>query len=314
MSFNLSELLVIAISSSVLFDARVEHEIYTTDGLPEYLQYQIANEENPLPKGTAFHLIEAMLRLNTLTEKRIVEVVILSQNQPEAGLRIMNSIEYYQLDITRAAFTGGEPVAKYLQPYHVSLFLSRNEEDVREAIESGCAAGLLYDPPADYESEMNQLRIAFDGDAVIFSDESEQIYQEHGIDKFIEHEQQQATTPMGDGPFAPFLRLLAEIQKDQALHNLDKMPPIRTALVTARNSPAHKRVIYTFRNWGIKIDQIFFLGGISKDRVLKEFRPHIFFDDQDLHVEAASRHVPAARVLLAKNRETKIIPIEVSIR
>jgi 5'-nucleotidase len=308
MSYNLSELLVIAISSSVLFDVRVEHEIYTRCGLPEYLQHQIAHEEQPLPKGTAFHLIEAMLRLNTLTNKRIVEVVILSQNQPEAGLRVMNSVEHHQLDITRAAFTGGEPVAKYLQPYNVSLFLSRNEDDVRDAIESGYAAGLLYDPPANYQSEMNQLRIAFDGDAVIFSDESEQIYQEHGIDKFIEHEQQQATIPMGDGPFAPFLRLVADIQKDQALHNLDKMPPIRTALVTARNSPAHKRVIYTFRNWGIKIDQIFFLGGISKDRVLKEFRPHIFFDDQDLHAEAASRHVPAARVLLAKNREAKIIP------
>lgn len=304
MPYNLSELLVIAISSSVLFDARVEHEIYTTRGLSEYLWYQIANEEKPLPKGTAFHLIEAMLRLNTLTDKRLVEVVILSQNQPEAGLRIMNSVDYHQLDITRAAFTGGEPVAKYLRPYNVSLFLSRNEEDVRDAIESGCAAGLLYDPPADYESEMHQLRIAFDGDAVIFSDESEQIYQEHGIDRFIEYERNNAKTPMGDGPFAPFLRLIAAIQKDQAISNLNQIPPIRTALVTARNSPAHKRVIYTFRNWGIKIDQIFFLGGISKDRVLKEFRPHIFFDDQDLHVEPASRYVPAARVLPAKKRKT----------
>jgi 5'-nucleotidase len=313
MPYNLSELLVIAISSSVLFDARVEHEIYTTLGLPEYLQYQIANEEQPLPKGTAFHLIEAMLRLNTLTDKRIVEVVILSQNQPEAGLRIMNSVDHHQLDITRAAFTGGEPVAKYLQPYNVSLFLSRNEDDVRDAIESGCAAGLLYDPPADYESEMNQLRIAFDGDAVIFSDESEQIYQEHGIDRFIEHEQQNAKTPMGDGPFAPFLRLIAEIQKDQAINNLDQMPPIRTALVTARNSPAHKRVIYTFRNWGIKIDQIFFLGGISKERVLKEFRPHIFFDDQDLHAAPASRHVPSARVLPAQKRKVRDDPNQLKL-
>jgi 5'-nucleotidase len=177
MPYNISELLVIAISSSVLFDTQKEHSIYINQGRNKYVEYQIENEETPLDRGTAFHLIQAMLRLNTLNgDKRIVEAVILSQNEPNAGLRIMNSVEHHQLDITRAAFTGGESVARYLRPYNVSLFLSRNEDDVREAIGLGVAAGLLYNPPENFESEMNQLRIAFDGDAVIFSDESENIY------------------------------------------------------------------------------------------------------------------------------------------
>jgi 5'-nucleotidase len=305
MPYNISELLVIAISSSVLFDTQKEHSIYMGQGRNKYVEYQIENEETPLDRGTAFHLIQAMLRLNTLNgEKRIVEAVILSQNEPNAGLRIMNSVEHHQLDITRAAFTGGESVARYLRPYNVSLFLSRNEDDVREAIGLGVAAGLLYNPPENFESEMNQLRIAFDGDAVIFSDESEKIYQTKGLEGFIEHETQNVNNPLPEGPFAPFLKLISKIQKDREnISELDGIPPIRTALVTARNSPAHKRVIYTLRAWGIKIDQMFFLGGISKDQVLKEFRPHIFFDDQDVHVGPASHHVPSARVPAAKVKD-----------
>jgi 5'-nucleotidase len=307
MPYNISELLVIAISSSVLFDTQKEHRIYIDQGRNKYVEYQIENEENPLDKGTAFHLIQAMLRLNTLNgEKRIVEAVILSQNEPNAGLRIMNSVEYHQLDITRAAFTGGESVARYLRPYNVSLFLSRNEDDVREALGLGVAAGLLYNPPENFESEMNQLRIAFDGDAVIFSDESEKIYQTQGLEGFIEHETQNVNKPLPEGPFVPFLKLISKIQKDQentSELNGNGIPPIRTALVTARNSPAHKRVIYTLRAWEIKVDQMFFLGGISKDQILKEFRPHIFFDDQDVHVEPASHHVPSARVPAAKVKD-----------
>jgi 5'-nucleotidase len=305
MPYNISELLVIAISSSVLFDMKKEHSIYIDKGRNKYVEYQIENEDTPLDRGTPFHLIQAMLRLNTLNgDKRIVEAVILSQNEPNAGLRIMNSVEHHQLDITRATFTGGESVARYLRPYNVSLFLSRNEDDVRQAIGLGVAAGLLYNPPENFESEMNQLRIAFDGDAVIFSDESENIYQTKGLEGFIEHETQNVNNPLPEGSFAPFLKLISKIQKDREnTSELDGIPPIRTALVTARNSPAHKRVIYTLRAWEIKIDQMFFLGGISKDRVLKEFRPHIFFDDRDVHVEPASHHVPSARVPAAKVKD-----------
>jgi 5'-nucleotidase len=314
MPYDLSKLLVVAISSSVLFDTRDEHDIFERKGLDEYVNYQVANENIPLGKGTAFHLIEAMLKLNALNgNKHIVEAVILSKNEPEAGLRIMNSVEYHNLDITRAAFTGGESVAPYLPHFNVSLFLSRDEKDVRSALELGFAAGLLYNPPEDFASEMNQLRIAFDGDAVIFSDESEKIFQEEGIDAFFEHERQNASKNLPEGPFAPFLKLIAKIQKDKNISELDAIPPIETALVTARNSPAHKRVILTLRAWDIKINQMFFLGGISKDQILKQFRPHIFFDDQEVHAEPASHHVPSARVLGAKKKKTKDNPDQIKL-
>ncbi|OGU77656.1 MAG: 5'-nucleotidase [Stygiobacter sp. RIFOXYC12_FULL_38_8] len=301
MAFDLSNLLVIAISSSALFDTRKEHEIYIQNGVDEYVKYQIDNENNILSPGTAFPLIEAMLRLNKLTENnQIVEVVILSQNEPEASLRIMNSVENHNLSITRAVFTGGENVAKYLKSYNVSLFLSRNETDVKDAIEIGIAAGLLYDPPDKIETEINQLRIAFDGDAVIFSDEAEKIYQEKGLEAFVEHERANAEKPLPEGPFAPFLKIISKIQNDHKAREQGGIPPIRTAIVTARNSPAHKRAILTLRAWGIKVNETFFLGGISKDQILKEFRPHIFFDDQEVHAKPASALVPSARVPVKK--------------
>jgi 5'-nucleotidase len=309
MPYDLSELLVVAISSSALFDARVEHAIYESETLEEYVKYQIDHENEPLPPGTAMPLIQAMLRLNNLKAgTRLVEVVVLSQMEPEAGLRVMNTINHHQLDITRAAFTGGEPVARYLSAYNVMLFLSKDEGDVREAIEQGIAAGLLYAPPEHVENDLEQLRIAFDGDAVIFSDESEKIYQEQGMEAFIAHERANAEKPLPEGPFAPFLRAIAKIQRDHKEAEKAGVPPIQTALVTARNSPAHERVIKTFRAWGIKIDEMFFLGGISKDQVLQSFRPHIFFDDQETHAAPASKLVPAARVL--PNRRVKKKEIE----
>jgi 5'-nucleotidase len=301
MPFDLSELLVVAISSSALFDTRESHLVFTESGLEAYVNYQLLHEEEPLAQGAAFPLISALLRLNKLIPiKHRVEVVILSQNEPEAGLRIMNSVEHHKLEITRAAFTGGEPVARYLHAYKVSLFLSRNEEDVREAIELAVPAGLLYDAPSNPINDLDQLRIAFDGDAVLFSDDSERIYQEKGINAFFEHERQNALKPLPEGPFAPFLKIIARIQNDPLVKSATGIPPIRTALVTARNSPAHKRAILTLRAWNIKINEMFFLGGISKDQVLHKFRPHIFFDDQDVHAKPASRLVPSARVPIKK--------------
>ncbi|MDX2039593.1 MAG: 5'-nucleotidase [Acidobacteriota bacterium] len=297
MPYDLSKLLVVAISSTALFDNRTEHEIYLTQSLDRYVKYQIDHEDQPFPAGTALPLIRALLQLNDLNpEKRLVEVVILSKMEPAAGIRVMNSVEHHNLDIVRAAFTGGELVAKYLSAYNVTLFLSTNEDDVKDALERGVAAGLLYDPPSNKNEDLEQLRIAFDGDAVIFSDEAEQVYQEKGIEAFYEHEKANAEKPLPEGPFASFLRAIAKIQKDHKGQGKNGFPPIQTALVTARNSPAHKRVILTLRAWGIEIDEMFFLGGVAKDQVLKAFNAHIFFDDQDSHALLASQHVPAARV------------------
>ncbi|WP_068769618.1 5'-nucleotidase [Termitidicoccus mucosus] len=298
MPFDLDNVLVVAISSSALFDAREEDRIFREQGQRAFIDYQIANEDRPFKKGTAFPLIEGLLRLNTLSKKQLVEVVVLSHNNPEAGLRAMNSVEHYGLELSRAAFVGSTPVARYLPPYRVKLFLSRNEADVRQALAGRVAAGLIYDPPTQLCAESNQLRIAFDGDAVIFSDESERVYQQtKNLQAFFEHEQANAQKPMADGPFAAFLRWIAQVQADASIRNSDDSSPIRTALVTARNGPAVKRVILTLRAWGVAIDEEFFLGGINKAEILQAFNPHIFFDDQDVHAAPASRLVSTARVM-----------------
>jgi 5'-nucleotidase len=297
MPFDLSNLLVVAISATALFDNRKERAIYESKSLREYLDYQLTHENEPFAAGTALPLVRALLRLNDLTPgKQRVEVVVLSRMRPEEGVRVMNSAEFHKLAITRSAFTGGESVTRYLSSYNVKLFLSTNEADVRDALDQGVAAGLLYDPPEASKDDLQQLRIAFDGDAVIFSDEAERIFQEQGLDAFYAHEKANAEKPLPEGPFAPFLQTIAKIQAECREVGDKAVPPIKTALVTARSSPAHKRVILTLRAWGIKIDEMFFLGGVAKDQVLQAFRPHIFFDDQDSHASRASKLVPSARV------------------
>jgi len=300
MATDLSNLLVIGISSRALFDLNMENEIYENDGLEAYCKYQLEHECDILKPGTGFALIEAMLKINTLNNnKKRVEVVIISRNSADTSLRISNSINHYHLDITRAAFTGGEPVAKYLNAFDVDLFLSATEKDVQDAAEAQIASGMIYDSPnnTDNQSPLNQIRIAFDGDAVLFSEESENIYQAQGLDAFLVHENSNAQKPLPEGPFAKFLKTISFMQFDLIEGQSNKLtPPIRTALVTARNSPAHERVIRTLRTWNVRIDETFFLGGVAKDRVLASFRPHIFFDDQHNHCGPASKVVPTARV------------------
>lgn len=309
MPFDLDKVLVVAISSSALFDAREEDRIFREEGQQAFIDFQIANEDTPFKKGTAFPLIEGLLRLNSLSKNQLVEVVVLSHNNPAAGLRAMNSLEEYKLGVTRAAFVGSTPVARYLPPYRVKLFLSRNENDVRQAIAGGVAAGLIYDPPVSLCTEASQLRVAFDGDAVIFSDESERVYKRtNSLTAFFEHERANAQRPMADGPFAAFLRWIAQVQADPTIRNVDGSAPIRTALVTARNGPAVKRAILTLRAWGVSIDEEFFLGGISKAEVLQAFNPHIFFDDQDVHAAPASRLVSTARVPYGPTADIAPVP------
>ncbi len=301
MAFDLSEILVVAISSRALFELGFENKIFEQKGLIEYSEYQRKNETKPLPKGAAFPLIEALLHLNTyISGNQLSEVVIVSRNNADTGLRIFNSVKHYGLDITRAAFTSGEPVAKYLKAFNVDLFLSASEQDVRNATENiDVAAGLIYENSDASTAPIEQIRIAFDGDAVLFSEESERIYQEHGLDAFLQHEKENANKPLPEGPFAKLLRTLSYLQNK--LPGLS-YPPIKTALVTARNSPAHERVIRTLRAWNIRIDEAFFLGGVPKGEILKSFKPHIFFDDHPIHCDNASPHVPVAQVLTTLKR------------
>ncbi len=296
MPYDLTNYLVIGVSSRALFDLSLENEIYEREGLEAYCRYQLEHENDVLKPGTGFALIEAILRINQIDPgERRTEVVIISRNSADTSLRISNSIDHYRLDITRAAFTGGEPVAKYLNAFEVDLFLSATEEDVQAAVESGVASGLIYDGPRRERTDpLQQIRIAFDGDAVLFSKESEMIYQHQGLEAFIAHEKENAQKPLPEGPFAKLLKTLSFLQFD--LKSRGNEPPIRTALVTARNSPAHERVIRTLRTWNVRIDETFFLGGVPKDKILESFSPHIFFDDQHQHCEGAARVVPTARV------------------
>jgi 5'-nucleotidase len=306
MPYDLSNYLVIGVSSRALFDLSRENEIYEQEGLEAYCRYQLDHENDILKPGTGFALIEAMLGINEIDAgSRRTEVVIISRNSADTSLRISNSIDSYKLDITRAAFTGGEPVAKYLNAFEVDLFLSATEEDVQAAVESNVAAGLIYDGPSrDRANPLEQIRIAFDGDAVLFSKESEMIYQQQGLEAFIKHEKANAEKPLPEGPFAKLLKTLSYLQFDLKKNTSQAMPPIRTALVTARNSPAHERVIRTLRTWNVRIDETFFLGGVPKHKILESFGPHIFFDDQHQHCEGAARVVPTARVP-HKDDETK---------
>lgn len=302
MQLNLKDYLVVGISSRALFDLEEENRIFEEKGLQEYSKYQIEHENDILKPGTGFQLVKSLLRINSLLpEKRKIEIIIMSRNSADTSLRIFNSIGHYGLDITRAALAGGAGIAPYLTAFNVDLFLSANENDVQEAINAGIAAGIICTHPEfhiDPYKEIDQIRIAFDGDAVLFSDESERIYQEQGLEAFLKHEKINARKPLPEGPFAKLLKTLSFLQKE---FPKDKAP-IRTALVTARNAPAHERVIRTLREWNVRIDEAFFLGGVEKSEVLKAFGAHIFFDDQPVHIDPASRLVPSARVPYKSNK------------
>ena len=303
MPFSLDKLLVVGISSRALFDLEAEEKIFRSAGLAAYRRHQIEHENDILKPGAGFALVRALLKLNQLiAQGRLVEVVIMSRNSTETSLRIFNSIQHYGLDITRAVLSGGALLAPYLQAFNVSLFLSLHEDDVQAAVDSGVAAALLYQKPANVLEELDQIRIAFDGDAVIFSDEAERIFQNEGIEAFESHERENASQPLPAGPFARLLKALAFIQKSfetVAAGAASGGPaPIRTALVTARSSPAHERVIRTLRAWDVAIDETFFMGGVAKSDVLAAFKPHMFFDDQAGHCAGAAPLVQTGRVPL----------------
>lgn len=294
MAFDFRQYLVIGISSRALFNLEAENRIFEEQGLEAYSQHQLEHEDDLLEPGVAFPLVNAILQLNQLVPgKRKAEIVVMSRNSADTSLRISKSIGARGLDITRAAFTGGAALAPYLNAFDVDLFLSANEADVQAAVNAGVAAARVYDLPVErVDGPAQQIRIAFDGDAVLFSEEAESIFQRDGLEAFLQHERDNARNPLPEGPFAKLLRTLATLQAEFGPDNM----PIRTALMTARNSPAHERVIRTLRTWGVRIDEAFFMGGASKDEVLKAFSPHIYFDDQDVHLKTASRHVPVAQV------------------
>jgi len=298
MAAHIDDRLIVAISSRALFDLSESHSVYETAGVEAYQRHQIDHEDDLLQPGVAFELARKMLRLNEGSRQH-VEIVLLSRNSADTGLRVFNAISHYKLGITRAVFTSGRDTSRYVPALGTHLFLSADPEDVRHALESGHAAATIVPRRGAVDvvdsvvpQHDDELRIAFDGDAVLFSDEAERVFQAQGLDAFTASEALSAGTPLGGGPFKNFLAALHRIQTD---FPRDRQP-IRTALVTARSAPAHERVIRTLRAWGVRIDEALFLGGLDKAEFLRAFGADIFFDDQRRHIESASRVVPAGHV------------------
>jgi len=288
-----TEKLVIAISSRALFDLIESHQVYEGDGVEAYCKYQIDREDDPLLPGVAFDLVKKLLALNSDNKSNPkVEVILLSRNSADTGLRVFNSINHHGLSITRAAFTSGASTHPYVSAFGAHLFLSSDSNDVRLALDNSDAAAQIL-PSATKNQSSDQVRIAFDGDSVLFSDEAERIYQEQGLTAFEESEKLSAKTPLSGGPFKKFLAMLHQIQKAfPAEHS-----PIRTALVTARGAPAHERAIRTLRDWNVRIDEAIFLGGLDKGPFLNAFGADIFFDDQQGHCDSARKYVATGHVL-----------------
>jgi len=286
-----TEKLIVAISSRALFDLDESHEVYIEQGVEAYRRYQIEREDEVLGPGDAFNLVKKLLNLNTLLGNKRVEVILLSRNSADTGLRIFNSIEQHGLDVQKAAFCGGSSPYRYITAFNSHLFLSTDGQDVRKALENGIAAAtILNSRQANLDDY--KLRFAFDGDAVLFSDEAEKIYKSRGLEEFTRSEREAAKEPLSGGPFKQFLAALHMLQQEFGPDN----SPIRTCLVTARAAPAHERVVRTLRKWQINIDESLFLGGQDKGAFLRAYDADVFFDDQQGHCESAREHVATGHV------------------
>lgn len=292
MGVSLDGKLVVAISSRALFDFEAENHLFEKGDDRAYMRLQLEKLDEPAHPGVAFSLIRKLLSFNDAAHQR-VEVVMLSRNDPVSGLRVFRSVKDHDLQVQRGVFTRGRDPWRYLAPLKANLFLSANADDVRAALNMGFPAATVATHAARaLNTYPNEVRIAFDGDAVLFSDEAEQVYQAQGLPAFQQHESAKAGQPLPGGPFKPLLEALHRLQQEGTPHMR-----IRTALVTARSAPAHERAIRTLMNWNIEVDEAMFLGGMDKGEFLRAFEPDFFFDDQTGHIESAARHVPAGHVV-----------------
>lgn len=295
----------IAVSSRTLFNMKVERKIFEEEGLEKYVAFQLEHENEPLKPGPAFPFVKALMTVNARlrelypNSEELFDIVLMTNNHAQVGVRLINSINHYDLTIERFCMTGGKSPIGYLKAYLTNLYLSKSADKVTEAIEEGIAAATMFTPDTETELSDTQLRVAFDGDAVLFSDESEIIVKQHGLDTFFEHEKQFENKPLAQGPLKCFLEALGKLQRKLYAKNERLNCPIRTYLVTARSAASSgARVLKTLRSWGLEIDEALFLAGAPKGPLLQKIRPHIFFDDQMFHIEGAtelgtiSAHVP----------------------
>jgi 5'-nucleotidase len=308
--YTLEQKLVVAIASSALFDLSESDKVFRDQGEEAYREHQREHENEVLAPGVAFQFIKRLLAIND-DNGGLVEVILLSRNDPDTGLRVFNSIEHYGLDISRAAFVSGQHPFRYIPAFHVCLFLSANEEDVKEAIMAGHPAGrVLHGRHADDPND-RELRIAFDFDAVIIDDEPERVYRDGGLERFHQSESEKAQQPHTPGPLCDLLFKIAAIQqadREQARKDPSYVRRVRIAVITSRNAPAHKRMVTTLRAWRIQVDETFLLGGLDKRRVLEEFNPHVFFDDQRIYLDAIAGVVPCVHVPFGVRNEQSVQP------
>ncbi|MBW3082589.1 5'-nucleotidase [Bifidobacterium phasiani] len=297
--------LVIGVASSALFDLAQSDEIFRQQGVAAYEAYQNDRVDEPLRPGVAFPFISRLLRFNTLFDdgRYGVEVIVLSRNSPKTGLRVMNSIEHYGLDITRAVFRSGMSTFAYMDVFNMSLFLTANVDDVNAAVSEGLPAGCVLPYAQDFEDDGNELRVAFDFDGVLAGDSSERVYREMeeedsatALSRYAEYERLHADQPLESGPLRRLLAGINQLQEAERRSDMAEKPSLRVSLVTARNAPAHKRAIRTLEQWGLTVDDAFFLGGLDKAPVLNKLRPHIFFDDQMANLDGFKLHIPSVHI------------------
>ncbi|XP_063351286.1 cytosolic 5'-nucleotidase 1A [Pelmatolapia mariae] len=295
----------IAVSSRTLFNMKAERKIFEEEGLEKYVAFQQEHENEPLKPGPAFPFVKALMNVNTRLRElypdneELFDIVLMTNNHAQVGVRLINSINHYDLTIERFCMTGGKSPIGYLKAYLTNLYLSKSADKVIQAIDEGIAAATMFTPDTELELSDTQLRVAFDGDAVLFSDESEIIVKQHGLDTFFEHEKHFENKPLAQGPLKCFLEALGKLQRKFYAKNERLNCPIRTFLVTARSAASSgARVLKTLRSWGLEIDEALFLAGAPKGPLLQKIKPHIFFDDQMFHIEGAtelgtiSAHVP----------------------
>jgi 5'-nucleotidase len=303
MPVDLSKILVVGISSRSLFSLEHENEIFEKEGVAAFRKYQEENENVMLTPGPSFQLVKKLLDLNKISSQQVVEIVVMSSNSPQTGMRVMNSIKAHNLDITRMAFTGGEPISSYLPGYGVDLFLSRDEEDVQAVIDSKlAAAAIILNAPENIKTNPNVVKFGFDADEVLFTS-SEYRYQTEGLNAFLQHEKENENVPLPEGPFAKFLLKLSDIQK--YLPGPEELSPLKLAIITARSGDAIQRVVNTLKLWGVYIHEIHFLGGLSKDKILEAAAVDFFCDDSEAHLVPASKKVPTGKVPYATGSKMK---------
>lgn len=300
MAYPIDRKLVVGISSNALFDLKKEEDIFKNEGLSAYRKYQIENKTKILDKGIAFPFIKRFLHINDIySVEKPVEVVLLSKNSPETGVRIFNSIKHHELNITRAAFMSGKSSYEYIPAFNISLFLGTDENDVKSAVDAKFAAGRVIRTKIVDDNNVSELRVAFDFDGVIADDEAEKVYKDKGIIKYYEYETQHSQEALNPGPLADFFKKLSffqklESKKEDEDPNYKKI--LKTAIITARNAPAHERAINTLKEWGVTVDEMFLLGGVEKKRILDIMKPHLYFDDQLVHLDETMQNIPLVHI------------------